>query len=373
MKKFKLGIVGCGNVIRLYFPMLRDMALAGELEIVAVCDKIEDNAKIAKEWIGAQRCYVDMDKMLMSEDIDIIVNLTSIQAHYEVIIKAINAGKHVFSEKPIATTVQEADDIIKEANKMGVKVACAPPMALHPEHLRIKQLIDNKALGKICFARGTGSNPGPAWITEYSTDPTWFYKKGGGPIFDVGVYPIQLLTQLLGPAKRVVAFAATSVPERVVVAGNTKGKKIDLEVPDNMQIMLDFGEETLATVDVTYCMLSFKDKPRLELFGDKGILYHYQRAENPIEIFRREDEINLRGWMIPETSFWGSCIPYISMSGPPSRPFSWAEGVLHLVKCIQEGREIALSAEFARHVLEVAVKALESANVGRVLDLKTTF
>jgi len=373
MKPLQIGIVGCGDVIRLYFPMLKDMAVKGELGIACVCDSIEEKAKVAKDWIGASRYYTDVESLLKDESVDMVVNLTPIQIHFDIIMKAIKAGKHVYTEKPIAAMVEEADTIIAEAKRQNVYVGCAPPMALHQDHVRVKQLVDSGVLGKICFARTTGSNPGPAWITEFSTDPTWFFKKGGGPIYDLGMYPIQLIVQVLGPAKRVTAFAATSVPERVVVAGEAKGKKIRVEVPDNIQIMLDFGEGTFAALDVTYCVLSYKDKPRLELFGDKGILYLYQRIEQAIEIFRRDDEVGLRGWMVPEDSFWGACLPAISMAGPPTRPFSWAEGVLHLANCIREGTYPVLSAEFARHALEIAVKAMESAKTGKAMALTTSF
>jgi predicted dehydrogenase len=368
-----LGIVGCGDVVRLYFPMLKDMAQKKELSIACVCDIEKEKALLAQRWIEAPRMYTDVEDLLKDDGVDMVLNLTPIQIHYDIIMKAIQAGKHVYTEKPLAADIGQADTIIRSAEKKGVYVGCAPPMALHSDHQRVKQIVESGALGKVCFSRTTGSNPGPAWITEFTTDPTWFYKKGGGPIYDLGMYPIQLMTQLLGPARRVVAFAATSVPERVVVAGEAKGKKITLEVPDNIQIMLEFGEGTFATIDVTYCALSNKDKPRLELFGENGILYLYQRAESPIEIFRREDRFGLRGWMRPEDSFWGACLPAISMSGPPTRPFSWAEGVLHLVQCVENGTKPVLSAEFARHALEIAVKAMESARTGSAITLETGF
>ncbi len=368
-----LGIVGCGDVARLYFPMLKDMTQKKELAIACVCDIEREKALTAQRWIEAPRVYTDVEDLLGDGGVDMVLNLTPIQVHYDIIMKAIHAGKHVYTEKPLAADIEQADTIIKEAKEKGVSVGCAPPMALHPDHLRVKQIVESGALGKVCYSRATGSNPGPAWITEFTTDPTWFYKKGGGPIFDLGMYPIQLMTQLLGPAQRVVAFAATSVPERMVVAGEAKGKRITLEVPDNIQIMLDFGGGTFAAIDVTYCALSNKDKPRLELFGESGILYLYQKAEGAIEIFRREDRFGLRGWMQPEDSFWGACIPTISMSGPQARPFSWAEGVLHLVQCVQNGTKPVLSAEFARHALEIAVKAMESARTGRAISLQTGF
>lgn len=367
----KIAVIGCGDVSRIYFPGLRKLANKGEFEIAAVCDIVKEKAKRGKEELNASDYYVDYDKMLQNSDIDIVINLTPIQAHASITMKAIKAGKNVYTEKPLATTLEEADEIINTAKEMNVKIASAPPLLLHPVNLKLKNLIEKKTVGKVCFVKGKGSNPGPAWITEFSTDPSWFYKKDGGPLFDLAIYPLQLITGLLGPAKRVVAFAGIAIPHRTIKFGEAKGKKITVEVPDNVQIMLDFGETRFATIDATYCELSAK-VPFIEIYGDEGVIYCYSRPNQvSMEIFRVEDAIGLRGWLTPEPVYWGTTAPVFTT--PPSEIWSFAEGPLHLIRCIVENREPLISATHARHVLEIILKIIESAKIGKVLNLTTTF
>lgn len=367
----KIAVVGCGDVSRLYFPGLRKLADTGKFEIVAVCDVVEDKAKKGKQELNASDVYVDYDKMLQNNDIDVVVNLTPIQVHASVTMKAIKAGKNVYTEKPLATTLEEADEIIKTAKEMNVKVASAPPLLLHPVNLKLKDLIEKKAVGKVCFVKAKGSNPGPAWITEFSTDPSWFYEKDGGPLFDLAVYPLQLITGLLGPAQRVVAFAGVAVPHRTIKFGEAKGKEITVEALDNIQIMLDFGEARFATIDATYCELSAK-VPFVEIYGDEGTIYCYSRPNQvPMEIFRVEDSIGLRGWLTPEPVYWGTTAPLFAT--PSSEAWSFAEGPSHLIRCVAENRDPLISATHARHVLEIILKTIESAEVGKVLSLTTTF
>ena len=170
----------------------------------------------AQEKFGAREGYTDYDRMLADADIDAVVDLAPIDAHGTCNLKAIQAGKHLYTEKPMATTMADADAIVEAARTAGVKLACAPPIILSPLHRKIQSLIQEGAIGKVAFARAHASHFGAAEFTGYSSDPTWFYRPGGGPIFDMGVYAIHKLTALMGPAKRVFAFSGIAVPERIV-------------------------------------------------------------------------------------------------------------------------------------------------------------
>lgn len=372
MTKIKVGIVGCGDVLcRVYLPGLKAIAEEGRFELVALCDLVKKRAEKAREQFKIPYAYSDYDTMLQKADIDAVVNLTPMQAHAQLTLKAINMGKHVYTEKPIATTLAEADAVINTSKKKGTKLACAPSVLLHPDNLEVKSFVENKAIGRVSFIRARGSNPGPAWITNWTVDPTSSYKKGGGPIFDLAVYPLQLITYLLGPAKRIFAFSGISTPEQVVKFGEAVGKKIKVEVDDNTQIMLDFGETTFATLDATYCVMSAKG-PRMEIYGTKGTINLYRRLEEPpMEIFQVRDDIGFRGWLTPEPLYRGSLTPALSF--PTGRKWSFADGVLHLVECIEQDKEPLISGEHARHVLEIMIKATESAKAQRPLDLVTRF
>jgi predicted dehydrogenase len=157
-------------------------------------------------------------------------------------------------------------------------------------------------IGRVCFARARASNPGPDRIPDFLTDPTWFHKAGAGPLYDLAVYPLHVLTGLLGPVKRVTAFSGIAIPHRFVAQGPAHGQTIEVEADDNTHLLLDFGNATFAYVDATYCVLSSKG-PRVEFYGERGVMNLASTASDPpVEIFRAEASSGLRGWVTPEPS-----------------------------------------------------------------------
>ena len=378
MEGIKVGVVGCGNVAdRLYFPgfKFRETTHKELFNIIAVCDEIEDRARNLAQKFNIGKYYTEYKEMLGNADIDLVVNLTPIQAHASCTLEAIAAGKHVYIEKPIATTLIEADNIIEASREARVKIACAPPFMLHPETKKLRALIQEGAIGKICFIRARASHPGVAWWADCTTDPSWCYKEYGGPVFDLAVYPLQIITGILGPAKRVIAFSGKAIPERIVRAGPVKGKQIIEEIDDNTHIMLDFGEAVFAILDATYCVLSARG-PRMELYGSKGVINLYSGPDKvPMRIFRDEVQYNLSGWLTPEPVYRGSLTPnyLFKYRVPDTMEWTFADGVLHLAECIKKDSKPLLSGEHARHVLEIMVKTYESAKKGCAVNLNTCF
>lgn len=367
-----IGVVGCGDVARaVYLPGMHALAQQGVVRLVAVCDQDEGRLAAATARYPEARGYRDDALMLGDAEVDVVVNLTPMQAHAACSLRAIAANKHVYSEKPLATTMEDADQIIEAARSAGVKLACAPVILLHPQVRQACRWVQNGTLGKISLVRARGSHGGPAWLYDFTTDPTWFYKPGGGPLFDLGVYPIHVLCAMLGPARRVSAFAGISHPVRDVRAGPFQGKRIEVEIPDNVQIMLDFGDATFATLDATFTVLSAKG-PRMEVYGDQGTLNLYSRAEEPpYELYLDNPATGVRGWLSYEESYRGSLAPYLG--GQVAPPWTFAEGVRHLVHSITHDTEPLIGGNLARHILEIMLAALESAQSGRVVDLATTF
>ena len=371
-ERLGIGVVGCGDVARaIYLPGIAKLAERGLVRLHAVCDQDEARLGAATALYLGVRGYRELDQMLRDEAVDLVVNLTPMQAHATCSLAAIAAGKHVYSEKPLATSLPDADRIIDAARDAGVKLACAPVILLHPEVRQACRWVRNGALGQISMVRARGSHGGPAWLYDFTTDPTWFYKPGGGPLFDLGVYPIHVLCGMLGPARRVSAFAGISHPRRVVRTGVAKGKVIDVEIPDNIQILLDFGDATFASLDATFTVLSAKG-PRMEIYGDKGTLNLYSRPdEPPYEMYVDDPTTEVRGWLTYEASYRGSLAP--ALAAPPEPAWSFAQGIEHFAECIERETEPLISGELARHMLEIMVAALDSAEVGRVVELTTTF
>lgn len=366
----KIGILGTGMIAtsRLgYLPGMKHL----EAKFIpwAVCDPAVERArKIADEY-GIPEVYSDLDEMLERSPIDVILNLTPIPLHGPLTLRALEAGRHVVSEKPLATSMADADAIIGTARTAGLTVVCAPPNMLYPNRIEAKRLIAEGAIGKVCFARVRSSHGGPA-SGNWPMDPTWFYQEGSGPLFDMGVYGLHDITGILGPAKRVSGFSGITEPVRVVRGGPFAGKKIEVTADDNTVMMLDFGESTFAFVDATFNVNDAKS-PQIEIFGRTGTLNvptarEQMQGAPQLDLYDIGPAPGQGKWSPVESPALASAYERVTL-------VQRALVVEHLVDCVREGRQPVLSAEHARHVLEIMVKAIESARSGRVLELTTTF
>lgn len=352
MAKVKVGVVGCGDIAnRNYLPGI--VALKEKAELVAVCDIIPERAQRAKERFGAQEAYTDFDKMLARADIEGVVNLTHMPMHGPLSIAALEAGKHIYVEKPMAVTLADADRELELARKKGLKLCCAPPTFLNSMNQKVKEIIDSGAIGKVCFVRAHGSHGGPARWEGYTSDPTWFYQKTAGPVLDLAVYSIDTLTRVLGLVKRVVAFSGLAVPELTILAQGARGKKLRPEVDDTTLMLLDFGGIPIASVDGTYNLLASQG-PWIEFYGDKGTL-NVPHFGQELQLFQADSE----------TSGWQT----IKVETTDLDRMGLAVGINHWLDCILQDREPLLSGEHARHVLEVMLAAYESAETGRAVEV----
>ncbi|HEX2035345.1 MAG TPA: Gfo/Idh/MocA family oxidoreductase [Chloroflexota bacterium] len=359
MDKVRIGVVGCGVIANnTYLPGITGMAEKAEL--VAVCDVQGALAERAAQRFGARETYTDYERMLTQAPVDAVVVLTNIQSHAANVLAALQAGKHVYTEKTMATNLPDADRCIAEAEERNLLLACAPPVMLSAVNQRVKGLIAQGAIGRVNFVRARHSHGGPANSRNWGGDPTWFYKAGAGPILDLGVYAFHELTGILGPVKRVTSFAGIAMPERPIRSGPAQGKTIQVEVEDNALTLLDFGNSTFAVVDSTYCVQAAKG-PRTEFYGSSGTININERRgeQPPIELYREDETLDLRGWMP------------VPIEG--ARGWSLASGVEHLADCIREGRKPVISATHARHCLEVMLKSMEAARTGVAQEVSTTF
>jgi predicted dehydrogenase len=358
MNQVKVGVLGCGVVAeRVYLPGISQILNAA---LVAVCDQVEERARKAAATYSIPQVYSDLDDMLAESDIDLMVNLTPIQAHYATNLSALRAGVHVYSEKTFTTTVDQATHLIQEAEARDLRLGAAAATMLSPVSVKIAELLRAGAIGTVSFCVAHQSHGGPAAMEGWSTDPTWFYKQGAGPLLDMGVYALHTVTGLLGPVRSVYSQSGISVPKRTVRSGPAQGKVIDVEVDDNTLLLLDFGEATFAFVHATYCVQARRG-PRLEIYGSEGtILVNDRTAQHPLSVYRDDAELDLRGWMDLEL--------------PLARPWTLTSGVEHLVECILDrNKRVITSGEHARHVIEIMNKGSESARTRSAMELETQF
>jgi predicted dehydrogenase len=303
-----------------------------------------------------------MDEMIAKVDFDLLVNTTSTPAHYPLNLKAVLAGKHVYTQKPMTVTVAEADTLINEARKRNLVIVAEDHKPIQPPFVTARQLLREEVIGKVCWLRCNRTHKGPAIIDNWPTDPTWFYKKGSGPLLDVGIEGLHGMCSLMGPAKRVTAMSGINQPVVTVRGGPNMGKRIDVEADDVTLLTLDFGDSIFAQLDTAWTVAHAR-LPHLEIYGAKGIIsIGGTKEEFSVDLYRDEPRLGIRGWsqvdMIPPLKPW-----------PPMR----AIGVAHAYDCILDGQKPILSAELARHCIEIIEKCFIAARTGVTQNLETTF
>jgi predicted dehydrogenase len=360
MKPVKVALVGCGAIAHvMHLPGLQTMAEQGKVELVAVADTLAERARAAAAQYGAPHHYSALERLLAEVEFDLLVNTTVIPSHFAVSLAALRAGKHVYTQKPMAATVEEASILIDEAAKRNVRLACAPEHRVRPLIGQIKRLIEQGVIGRVNFARVRSSHGGPEkhFIAASPRDSTWFYKPGSNPILDLGVHGLSQITSILGPVRQIAALSGRTLPVRYMIEGGPfSGKRIDVEIDDNSLLLLDFGDARFAFLDATYCMEASL-APRLEIYGSEGTLAVMEtHGEEPPDL--RLYQSKTKCWTPIEV--------------PPTPPVKDL-GVLHLVDALRGGRPHLLTGEHGRHLLEIMTKAPLAAAEGRTLALETTF
>jgi predicted dehydrogenase len=343
--------------------------LRDRVEVVAITSRTRARAEdVARDW-DIPQVYDSLDQMLASADIDAVLNLTPIDAHYETNIKVLESGRHLVTEKPLASTLAQADEICELAGSRGLIVLCAPADMLSLAWSDARRLVRDGAVGKVAFARLQSSHSGPAAMA-WPADPTWFYAKGAGPLLDMGVYGLDRITGLLGPALRVAAMSGTTAPVRRARGGPFDGIEIPVTEDDNTLMLLDFGDATFAVIDATFTVQASRT-PQLELFGSAGTLIVHRPGGSPdsggpIELFRVAAAPGLAGWIAPESL---DALPRDDRAARYSRAIL----VDHLADCLELGIPPVTGADRARHVLEIMLAAQTAAREGRTVPLTTSF
>ena len=364
-----LGIIGCGDVaLRTYGPGLAP--LAGRATAVAVYDPDPARAERLADDLAAldlprPTVVPTLEAVLADPDVAAVLNLSPAPFHHEINVASLQAGKHVFSEKPLAGTLTDARAAIDLAQERGLTLLCAPAVMATNRFRWLKAELATGWLGRPTLATGQMANMGPAAWREYKGDPAVFYGPSVGPALDTGVYILHAITGLLGPARRVEAFGGVSIPRRNVLIPGREGQVVDVMAPDHLLIHLDLGDNRFAQVLSSFATPRSK-APALEIHGEEGTvsmsLESWYEPDAPVDLWRRDESPNgVERWTQarPPRS---SRISHLIQAGPE-----------HFVAVLEGAEPPILTAEHATHVLEIILKSTESARAGRALDLETTF
>jgi Predicted dehydrogenases and related proteins len=365
-EKIRLAIVGCGDVaFRHYLPALE--ALGDRVRVRALVDPRPGAADRVAEaiagWSPGAATDTALEAMLRRGGVDAAINLTPAPLHGAVNQAILDAGLHLYSEKPLASSVAEADRLIATAAEQGVRFLCAPGSAATKRFRWLADLIASGRYGSPTLAVAHHADPGPAAWREYTGDPTPFYREGVGPVFDHGVYRLHELTTLLGPVARVQAMGAISSPSRVVRGGPLTGKTIEVTTPDHVLINLAFASGALGQLLASFGTPATK-APWLELhFPMATISFGGQSwdLDAPVSVYQDDDGPDAHeGWLE-------------GVDVPVDERGVVENGVTHFVACLRGEAEPILTAEHARHVLDITLKAYASVADGRSHATETTF
>lgn len=359
-KTYGVGIMGAGVISAAY---MRLAPLFKGLEVRAVADLMPDAAKARADEFGV--AAQTPDELLANSEVDIIVNLTIPEVHYQVSKQILTAGKHAYSEKPLVLSVEEGLDLKKEAAARNLQVGCAPDTFLGGSHQQARNIIDSGQIGTItsgtCHVMSGGME---AW----HPNPDFFFRPGGGPILDLGPYYLANLINLVGPVKRVTAFAGSALKERTIGSGPRTGEKVPVSTPTTIHAVLEFAKGALITLGASWDVKAHSH-PNMELYGSVGSIF------------------------VPDPNFFGGDVEVANAAGERSKVEAWdhplgianqerdgrpavanyrTAGFADMVQAIETGRKARCSLDTTLHGVDVMTSILKSAEIGRAIDLRTT-
>ncbi len=345
----KVGIIGCGNISGIYFENCRKLE---NLEVVACSDLVIDRAKAKAQEHGVSR-VCSPEQLLADPEIEIILNLTIPVAHAEVAQQAVEAGKSVYNEKPLTITREQAKKLLDTAKTNGVRVGCAPDTFLGGGIQTCRKLVDDGWIGEPVAATAFMMCHGHE---SWHPDPEFYYKMGGGPMFDMGPYYLTALVNLIGPVKRITGSAQITFPERLVTSQPKFGTVIKVDVPTHVVGVLDFVNGAVVTIITTFDVWA-AELPRIEIYGTSGSLSvpDPNGFGGPVRV-RRE---GMGEW---------SEIPLSHGYVNNSR----GVGVSDMAYGIRSGRPHRANGELANHVLDIMHAIHDASNQGKHIQLSTT-
>jgi len=265
MNKVKIGIIGCGNISSVYMQNIPNF---NHLSLAACADLDVNRARAQAEKYQIPKAY-SVQELLDDPDIDLVINLTIPKAHAEVCIQALKAGKHVYVEKPLAISREEAQGILDVAAGEGLLIGGAPDTFLGAGIQTALDLIENGEIGvpigASAFMIGRGHE-------HWHPDPIFYYKKGGGPMFDMGPYYLTALIALLGPIKRIAGSVRASYAERTILSEPKSGEKITVDIPTHISGTIDFASGAIGSITTSFDAFGGSSLPPIEIYGSEGTL-----------------------------------------------------------------------------------------------------
>ncbi len=338
-----VGVVGCGMIAKRY---VGDSAAFSGWRPVACADLDTASAGSFAEEHGLRA--EPIERLLADPEVDLVLNLTPPRAHAPLVRAAFEAGKHVYTEKPLAATVAEARELVAEASRRDLRLGCAPDTFLGSVYEAARRLVEEGAIGTPIGAAATMLVGGP---DSWHPNAEMFFRAGGGPLLDIAPYYLTAIVSLLGPIQAVAGFSTVLTPERVLGAGPHAGRTVTVEVPTHASAVLRLEQGALATMTVSF---EARDQyvSGLDVYGSSGSL-------------RLPDANAFGGELLLRRGRDEERVPVESLGEQETRGL----GIEELAVALREGRPHRATGELALHVLDAAEAIVRAAAEGATIEL----
>ena len=366
MNKTRIGFVGVGDISKVYLKNITETFT--DLEIVGVCDLVREKARHAAEKYNIPKLYNDMRALFADPDVDIVLNLTRPAEHCGVTRAALEAGKHVYSEKPLAATFELGKELFELAKKKGLHLGCAPDTFLGAGIQGCRLLLENDVIGTPI---GAAAHMICRGHETWHPDPEFYYKiPGGGPMLDMGPYYVTALVHFLGPVKGVMGMARAVYPTRTITSKPLHGTEIEVEAPTHQTALLRFESGAVAMLITTFDVYGMPGVNNIEIYGERGNMIVPDPNNFGGEIKIKIGEPN----SADAEDNWGHGA-WIPIDSPYDayKENSRGLGLADMAEAIRTGRTPRANATQALHVLEVLEAVSKSSEAGREIPIETPF
>jgi predicted dehydrogenase len=324
-----------------------------DIEVVACSDLVLERAEAQAEAYDVPMAYTP-EELLADEEVEIVLNLTVPTVHAEVSLAALEAGRHLYTEKPLAVSLEDGRRILEAAGERGLLIGCAPDTFLGGGLQTCRKVIDEGIIGEPVAVTAFMLNHGPE---DWHPNPDFFYQPGAGPMFDLGPYYLSTLTTLMGPVRRVTGSARVTFPERMITSRPYSGTSITVNTPTHVAGVMDFESGAVGTLVTSFDVWS-ENQSRIDLYGTEGTLSlpDPNTFGGPVWL-----------WLSDENT-WTE----ISLTHPYTGN-SRGLGLADMAQALRSGRQHRASGELGMHALEVIHAFLRSSERGEHVGVSSTF
>ena len=345
----RIGVIGCGNISAIY---LKNLGIFRNTKVISVADLDMGRARArAKEFNIPAVCTVK--QMLADPDVEVVLNITIPKAHYQVSMAALNAGKHLYSEKPLAIVRKDGEKILKTALARKLLLGCAPDTFMGAGLQTCRKVIEDGVIGQPIGAAAFMMYHG---AESWHPDPEFLYETGGGPILDMGGYYLNAFISLIGPVKAVHASHRATFPERLITSLPKRGKRLKVEVSTHVAAVLEFQTGAIATLVASFDVWAHT-MPNIQIYGTEGSMTcpDPNTFGGPVLVQRSTDkkwkEVRLK--------------------------HSYAEnsrglGLADMARSLRTGRPYRATGLMAYHALETMTSILDSGDLGKSIPIRST-